>query len=61
MTSVIGLYQRFRHLIHEMAKFGVVGGIGFIVTLVGADLLHFDAGLGQVHLGHRRHRPGAWW
>jgi putative flippase GtrA len=27
-----GLYQRFRHLIHEFAKFGVVGGIAFLVT-----------------------------
>jgi len=26
------LYQRFRHLIHEFAKFGVVGAIGFLVT-----------------------------
>jgi putative flippase GtrA len=26
------LYQRFRHLIHEFAKFGIIGGIGFLVT-----------------------------
>jgi putative flippase GtrA len=32
-VSLVGkLYQRFRHLIHEFAKFGVVGGIGFLVT-----------------------------
>ena len=32
MSLVGGLYQRFRHLIHEFAKFGIVGGIGFLVT-----------------------------
>jgi putative flippase GtrA len=25
-------YQRFQHLIHEFAKFGVIGTIGFLVT-----------------------------
>jgi putative flippase GtrA len=40
------LIARFRHLIHEAAKFGVVGTAGFIVTEVGFNLLHFDAGLG---------------
>lgn len=39
MNSVWGLYQRFRHLIHEGAKFGVVGGIGFLVTDGGTNLL----------------------
>ena len=32
-------------LIHEAAKFGVVGLAGFIVSLGGADVLHFDAGM----------------
>jgi putative flippase GtrA len=32
-VSLVGRwYQRFRHLIHEFAKFGVIGGIGFLVT-----------------------------
>ncbi len=39
MNTVRGLYQRFRHLIHEGAKFGVVGGVGFIVTDGGTNLL----------------------
>jgi putative flippase GtrA len=47
VNSVVGLYQRYRHLIPELFKFGVIGGIGFVVTLGGADLLHFDAGLGK--------------
>jgi putative flippase GtrA len=41
------LYQRFRVLIHEAAKFGVVGLVGFIVSLGGADLLRYGAGLGK--------------
>jgi putative flippase GtrA len=41
------LYQRFRVLIHEAAKFGVVGLVGFIVSLGGADVLYFDAGVGK--------------
>lgn len=45
MSFARGLYQRFRHLIHEFAKFGVVGGIAFIVTEVVFNLL-FHGGLG---------------
>ena len=41
------MYQRFRLLIHEGSKFLVIGGIGFVVTIAGADVLHFDAGLGK--------------
>jgi putative flippase GtrA len=41
------LYERFRLLIHEAAKFGVVGAIGFVVSLGGADLLHFDFNFGK--------------
>ncbi len=41
------LYERFRVLIHEAAKFGVVGLVGFIVSLGGADVLHFGAGMGK--------------
>ena len=45
--AISGLYAKFRHLIHEVAKFGVVGGIGFVVSLVGADLLRYDLGVGK--------------
>jgi putative flippase GtrA len=41
------LYERFRLLIHEAAKFGVVGAFGFVVSLGGADLLHFSLGVGK--------------
>jgi putative flippase GtrA len=41
------LYQRFRLLIHEGAKFGAVGLTGSIVTLGGADILTFDVGINR--------------
>ncbi len=47
MNLVSTLYQRFRLLIHEGSKFLVIGGFGFVVTIGGADFLHFDVGLGK--------------
>ena len=47
MSLVSTLYQRFRLLIHEGAKFGVVGLTGAMVTLGGADVLTFDVGVNR--------------
>ena len=47
MSLVSTLYQRFRLLIHEGAKFVVVGLTGSIVTLGGADILTFDVGVNR--------------
>jgi putative flippase GtrA len=47
VSLVSTLYQRFRLLIHEGAKFCVVGGTGAIVTLAGADVLTFDVGINR--------------
>jgi putative flippase GtrA len=33
-------YSRFRVLIHEVAKFGIVGILSFVITIVGTNLLH---------------------
>jgi putative flippase GtrA len=41
-----GLYTRYRHLIPELLKFGVVGGIGAVIDLGGAAVLH-----GKYHFG----------
>jgi putative flippase GtrA len=40
------MYQRFQQLIHEFAKFGVIGVIGLLITNFGVGLLHFDMGVG---------------
>ena len=48
MTVVRGLYGRFRQLIHEAAKFGVVGVVGVLITNVGYALLHTRFGTGPV-------------
>jgi putative flippase GtrA len=45
VSSVKALYGRFRDLIHETARFGVVGLAGLIVTDSGANLLRYEAGM----------------
>ena len=47
MTVLRGLYVRFRQLIHEFAKFGIIGVIGLIITNGGYILLH-SHGVGPV-------------
>jgi putative flippase GtrA len=46
VNRVRGWYERFRQLIHEGAKFGVVGGIGFLVSDGGTNLLQSTLHLG---------------
>jgi putative flippase GtrA len=41
------LYTRFRQLIHEGAKFGVVGLVGVAISFGGAAVLRFDFGFGK--------------
>ena len=36
----VGLFARIRHLVPELAKFGIVGGIGTVIDLGGAAILH---------------------
>ena len=48
MSFALGLYERFRHLIHEMAKFGVVGLTGLIVTDIGYNLLYYSLHIGPL-------------
>lgn len=40
MSFLASLYRRFAHLVHELAKFGSIGAIAFVITLVGANVLH---------------------
>lgn len=48
MTLARTLYERFRHLIHEFAKFGVIGVIGLVITNAVYDLLYNHLGFGPV-------------
>ncbi len=48
MTVVRGLYERFRQLVHEAAKFGTVGAVAFLTATIGTNLLHFRAGQGPL-------------
>jgi putative flippase GtrA len=48
MPLLATLHRRFAELVPELAKFGVVGGIGAVIDLGGADVLHFDAHLGSL-------------
>jgi len=43
---VAGIYTRYRHLIPELIKFGIVGGTGAVIDLGGAAVLH-----GKYHVG----------
>ena len=48
MDLLRDLYTRFRVLIHEVAKFGIIGGLAFLITLGGANGLRSGAGLGPL-------------
>jgi putative flippase GtrA len=41
------LYDVFRGLLHEIAKFGVVGAVAYVMTFLLSNWLHF----GRLHLG----------
>jgi putative flippase GtrA len=42
------VYARYALRIHEIAKFGVVGGIGFVVQLGVTDAVHLGLGVGAL-------------
>ena len=48
MTVVRRLYERFRQLVHEAARFGTVGAVAFLTATIGTNLLHFRAGQGPL-------------
>lgn len=47
-SLIAGLHRRFAGLYAEMAKFGLVGGIGAVVDLGGAGYLHGAAAVGPL-------------
>jgi putative flippase GtrA len=46
--SIRAVHAKFRYLIHEAARFGVVGLAGLVVTDGGANLLHYQVGMGKI-------------
>lgn len=48
VARVRALYARFRNLIHEGARFGVVGFVGLVVTEGVTNLLRYQAGLDRL-------------
>jgi putative flippase GtrA len=48
MRTIRQLYADFRGLIHEAARFSVVGFSGLVLTDVGANLLHYHAQMGRL-------------
>ena len=48
MSLIRDLYTRFRVLIHEAAKFGIVGTLAFLITIGGANALRSGAGLDEL-------------
>ena len=48
MSFITGLYHRFAHLVHELAKFGVIGVLAAIVDLGGAAFLEGSGLLGPL-------------
>lgn len=48
MRIATKLYQQFQSLVHELAKFGVVGAVGFVMNYAITNLLRFGVGLGPL-------------
>lgn len=48
MKLIRDLYERFQVLIHEVAKFGIVGSLAFVLTIVLVNAFHSGAGLGAI-------------
>ena len=48
MTLLRHLYARFRVLIHEVAKFGIVGSLAFVLTIILFNAFHSGAGMDAI-------------
>ena len=48
MSLIRDTYFRFQLLVHEIAKFGIVGAVGFVVQLSVQNALHSGAGVGPL-------------
>jgi putative flippase GtrA len=48
VSLIATLYRRFEHLVHELAKFGSVGAIAFVITIGLSNVLHLGMGVGPL-------------
>lgn len=48
MDVIRDLYTRFRELIHEVTKFGIVGVVAFVITIALTNALHSGAKMSGV-------------
>lgn len=48
MSAVRALYDRFQVLIHEVAKFGIVGAFNAVLDIALFNWLHFSVGIGPL-------------
>jgi len=48
LSLIRDTYIRFQLLVHEIAKFGVVGAVGFVVQLGVQNLMHSGFGVGPL-------------
>lgn len=48
MSLVANLHRQFEHLVRELAKFGSVGAIAFVITVVIGNGLHSGLGVGPL-------------
>ncbi len=48
VTLIRDLYARFQVLIHEVAKFGIVGSLAFVLTLILFNAFHSGAGMNPI-------------
>ncbi|GAB3208891.1 GtrA family protein [Marinactinospora thermotolerans] len=48
MSIVRALYQRFSHLIHEVAKFGTVGAVAYVVQLTATNTFWWFLGMSEL-------------
>ena len=48
MRFATGLYLKFSHLIHELAAFGTIGVLNFIITIGISDTLHLGLHVGPL-------------
>jgi putative flippase GtrA len=48
LKIITSLYERWRHLVHELAKFGIVGAVNTVLDFGLANLLYLGLGWGSL-------------